>query len=219
LLFLHYGFIFAEDTAMQPKWLEWAKALQSITQTGLHYTDMFDAVRYRNSGNPAEIVATYAEVEPRHVRGCSSGLGVTPKIDVRGVVPRHAAVRESSAIPAGCCRAGDVNESPAKPPCAKSGGIRLRNAGGRCWRSTTAPGTITRRSVSPEAFSVRDRRRRPAASRPTAAASSAKMSYRTICRFPVSPARSFCASSSTTAILTGRRILIDRIRVKVKQTA
>ncbi len=108
---------------MQPKWLEWAKALQSITQTGMFYTkNEFDIERYRQiSDIVAEIVAAHTGVEPSIVRDLLSHESgpSTPKIDVRGVVFRDDAilmVRERLdegrwTLPGGWA---DVNETTAE---------------------------------------------------------------------------------------------------------
>jgi hypothetical protein len=50
------------------KWLEWAKKLQAIAQTGLKYTtDPFDIERYKLIREiAAEIVATYSEGNPQY---------------------------------------------------------------------------------------------------------------------------------------------------------
>jgi ADP-ribose pyrophosphatase YjhB (NUDIX family) len=107
----------------QPKWLEWAKALQSITQTGLHYSDgVFDKERYHQiQAIAAEMMAHHAEVEFEVVRGLfAAELGPsTPKIDVRGAVFKDDAilmVREKLdndrwTLPGGWA---DVNETPAQ---------------------------------------------------------------------------------------------------------
>ncbi len=108
---------------MQPKWLEWAKALQSITQTGIYYTqNQFDIERYRQiSDIAAEIAAASSGADLPFVRdlfALQSGPS-TPKVDVRGVAFRDDAilmVRERLdegrwTLPGGWA---DVNETPAE---------------------------------------------------------------------------------------------------------
>jgi ADP-ribose pyrophosphatase YjhB (NUDIX family) len=108
---------------MQPKWLEWAKALQSLAQTGMYYSgNPFDIERYRQiSAIVAEIVATYTDVTPEYVREIftqEQGPS-TPKVDVRGVAfqgDKILLVRERFddgrwTLPGGWA---DVNESPAE---------------------------------------------------------------------------------------------------------
>jgi ADP-ribose pyrophosphatase YjhB (NUDIX family)/catechol 2,3-dioxygenase-like lactoylglutathione lyase family enzyme len=83
--------IFATGEALkEPKWLEWAKRIQAIAQTGEKYTkDLFDRDRYGQLTEiAAEIVAQYAdEPMPRIHKLFSDQKGyATPKIDVRGAV-------------------------------------------------------------------------------------------------------------------------------------
>lgn len=81
---------------IDPKWLEWGKRLQAAAQNGLAYArDPFDVERYASVRDiAAEIIATYAGVEPGHVADLFAGeVGhATPKVDVRGVVFRGDAV-------------------------------------------------------------------------------------------------------------------------------
>lgn len=72
------------------KWLEWAKKLEAIAQTGLTYTEgVFDRERYKSlRAIAAEIMATYSNVEPSYVLDLfSQEVGyATPKVDVRAAV-------------------------------------------------------------------------------------------------------------------------------------
>jgi ADP-ribose pyrophosphatase YjhB (NUDIX family) len=72
------------------KWLEWAKKLEAIAQTGLTFTEgVFDIERYKSlRAIAAEIMATYGNVEPSYVLDLfSKDVGyATPKVDVRGAV-------------------------------------------------------------------------------------------------------------------------------------
>lgn len=108
---------------MQPKWLEWAKALQSIAQTGLHYTaGVFDRDRYEQILDiAAEIVALHTGQPTETLRSAyalETGPG-TPKTDVRGAVFQDGAlllVREKLdgdrwTLPGGWA---DVNETPSE---------------------------------------------------------------------------------------------------------
>ena len=59
----------------QPKWLEWAKTLQSITQTGLHYSDgVFDKERYH------QIQAIAAEMSDYSKRSFEQGTATVEKL-------------------------------------------------------------------------------------------------------------------------------------------
>ncbi|PYV40309.1 MAG: ADP-ribose pyrophosphatase [Acidobacteria bacterium] len=105
---------------MEPKWLEWAKALLALSQNGLAYSqNHFDIDRYEAIREIAsEIMASYAGVEKNVVLKIferEAGYA-TPKVDVRGVVfqdNRILLVKEVAdggwTLPGGWA---DVNESP-----------------------------------------------------------------------------------------------------------
>jgi ADP-ribose pyrophosphatase YjhB (NUDIX family) len=106
----------------EPKWIGWARELQAIAQTGLHFSESeYDRERYRkilgvstqmfadHSGEPLEII--------RNLFAKQSGYA-TPKVDVRGVVFRERKlllVQERSdglwTLPGGWA---DVNDSPSE---------------------------------------------------------------------------------------------------------
>jgi ADP-ribose pyrophosphatase YjhB (NUDIX family) len=106
----------------EPKWIRWARELQAIAQTGLHFSESeYDKERYRKileistemfadrSGESAEMIQKLFENQ--------SGYA-TPKVDVRGVVFREGKlllVQERSdglwTLPGGWA---DVNNSPSE---------------------------------------------------------------------------------------------------------
>ncbi len=105
----------------QPKWLEWAKAIQALSQIGLAFTEnAFDRDRYQQLGAiAADIMATYTEVDPSVIQNLfdqQSGYA-TPKVDVRGAVfkdDKLLMVREKLdnglwTLPGGWA---DVNDTP-----------------------------------------------------------------------------------------------------------
>ena len=107
---------------MNPKWLEWSRALQAIAQTGLNYgKDPFDIERFEAVREiAAEIMAQNAEVDAVAINDLFKGEKghATPKIDVRGVVFRDdkiLLVRERSeglwTLPGGWA---DVDQSAAE---------------------------------------------------------------------------------------------------------
>ncbi|NLH15762.1 MAG: NUDIX hydrolase [Phycisphaerae bacterium] len=107
---------------MEPKWLDWAKRLQAISQNGLTYAkDHFDQERFRQVEDiAAEILADKAGVEPEAVLDLFSRQTdyATPKVDVRGVVFRDDTillVKETSdhkwSVPGGWA---DIGESPSE---------------------------------------------------------------------------------------------------------
>ena len=105
------------------KWIEWARELQAISQTGLYYaTDQFDRERYRRiEAISAEILASYTNLsvdEFLNFNAAEFGYA-TPKVDVRGVIFKNEQillVREIAdngrwTLPGGWA---DVNETPSE---------------------------------------------------------------------------------------------------------
>ena len=103
------------------KWLEWAKEIQAIGQTGLHFTDnIFDIQRYnRLQEIAADIIANYSNLEfDEIIHYNKNEFGyATPKVDVRGVLFKNDKILLVSeklddgkwTLPGGWA---DVNESP-----------------------------------------------------------------------------------------------------------
>jgi hypothetical protein len=105
---------------MEPKWLEWAKRLQALSQNGLTYArDPFDRERYEQIRHiAAEMLAGQAGVKIGDVLDLfvREKDYATPKVDVRGAVFRDnkiLLVKERSdgkwTLPGGWA---DVAESP-----------------------------------------------------------------------------------------------------------
>lgn len=108
---------------MEPDWLTWAKTLQAIAQTGLHFTENeFDAQRYRQIRDvAAEMMSRHSDTPKDKILDLffrQSGYA-TPKVDTRGVVFRDSRilmVREMLdngrwTLPGGWV---DVNETPSQ---------------------------------------------------------------------------------------------------------
>ncbi|VEP17635.1 putative ADP-ribose pyrophosphatase YjhB [Hyella patelloides LEGE 07179] len=105
------------------KWIEWARELQAISQTGLHYaTGQFDRERYRRiEAISSEILANYTNLSvDEFLKFNAAEFGyATPKVDVRGVIFKNAKillVREIAdrgrwTLPGGWA---DVNETPSE---------------------------------------------------------------------------------------------------------
>lgn len=77
---------------MEPQWLEWARALQSLAQNGLTYSkNPFDIERFEQVRSiAAEILAAHSELDSTILKELftqESGYA-TPKVDVRGAVFR-----------------------------------------------------------------------------------------------------------------------------------
>jgi ADP-ribose pyrophosphatase YjhB (NUDIX family) len=107
---------------MEPKWLEWAKRLQALSQNGLTYAqDPFDRERYEQIRHiAAEMLAEKADAKVEDVLDLFSREKdyATPKVDVRGAVfkdGRILLVKERSdgkwSLPGGWA---DVGESPSE---------------------------------------------------------------------------------------------------------
>lgn len=107
---------------MTYKWLEWAKKIQSISQSGLAFSnDTFDIERYEELRKiSAEIMEQYTDLEMEEITGLfTSETGYqTPKVDVRGAVfngNKILMVREKIddkwSLPGGFC---DVGLSPSE---------------------------------------------------------------------------------------------------------
>jgi 8-oxo-dGTP pyrophosphatase MutT (NUDIX family) len=103
------------------QWLTWAREIQAIAQTGLHFsTNEFDRQRYaRLAEISAEIFANYTGAEKENlVEMFLAQTGyATPKVDVRSAVIREGQllmVRERAdggwSMPGGWA---DVNEAPS----------------------------------------------------------------------------------------------------------
>ncbi|WP_407268484.1 NUDIX hydrolase [Radiobacillus sp. PE A8.2] len=75
---------------MEPKWLDWAKQLQSIAQAGLTYSiDVYDLERFEMIRDiSVEILSIHTDVSETVIRDLftnESGYA-TPKVDIRSVV-------------------------------------------------------------------------------------------------------------------------------------
>jgi ADP-ribose pyrophosphatase YjhB (NUDIX family) len=118
---------------MSHKWLEWAKKIQAISQSGITFSkDPYDIERYNELRNlSAEIIAEYTDLEMEKVTDLfTSETGYqTPKVDVRGVVFKEnkiLLVRESEdltwSLPGGFCDVGlSATENVAKEIQEESG--------------------------------------------------------------------------------------------------
>jgi ADP-ribose pyrophosphatase YjhB (NUDIX family) len=105
-----------------PQWLEWAREIQALAQTGSHYAEnKYQLQRYQRLMEiAAEIVDNYSESNSSEIRlafNTPEGYA-TPKVDVRGAVFIHnqlLLVREKAdggwTLPGGWA---DVGESPAQ---------------------------------------------------------------------------------------------------------
>lgn len=107
---------------MNVKWLDWAKQIQAIAQTGLAYSrDVYDLERFEALRQlSVDILEQYTDTDAERIRlTFASDTGyATPKVDIRGVVfqeERILLVREKIdgawALPGGWA---DIGLSPSE---------------------------------------------------------------------------------------------------------
>jgi len=79
-----------------PKWLEWAREIQALSQTGLAFNQSeYDTQRFtRLLEIAAEIVATHSQLPKDHVleKFLAQPGYATPKVDIRGAVVRDGKI-------------------------------------------------------------------------------------------------------------------------------
>lgn len=131
-----------------PRWLEWAREIQAIAQTGQHFAgDDYHRQRYqRLSAIAAEIVQNHTDLTFEPLRDAfHAELGyATPKVDVRAAVflpapadpgesgppePKLLLVRERSdhgwTLPGGWADVGDVPSEAAERETLEESGYRV----------------------------------------------------------------------------------------------
>lgn len=125
----------ADDS--NPRWLDWAREIQSLAQTGLAFTKSpYDRLSFtRLSGIAAEILAEHSQLEAEAVkRAFSLEPGyATPKVDVRAAVVRDGRillVQESAdgkwAMPGGWSDVGDRPSETAERETLEESGFVVR---------------------------------------------------------------------------------------------
>jgi ADP-ribose pyrophosphatase YjhB (NUDIX family) len=82
---------------LENPWLDWAQRLQALSQTGLTFaSNPFEVERYESIREiAAEMMAAHSEMGIEPIRNLFSDQAgyATPKVDVRGVIFRHATSR------------------------------------------------------------------------------------------------------------------------------
>jgi len=104
------------------KWIEWARALHALSQTGMHYAvNEYDKERYKHIGDiAADMLASHSSLtrdQALQLNAAEFGYA-TPKVDVRGVAFRDDRVllvqeildENRWTLPGGWA---DVNETPS----------------------------------------------------------------------------------------------------------
>ncbi|RCK77107.1 MAG: MutT/nudix family protein [Anaerolineae bacterium] len=120
-----------------PRWLEWAREIQALAQTGLHYsTDEYNRYRYeRLLQIAAEIASEAARLDYNQVyRLFREPIGyATPRVDVRAAVfqdHRLLLVRERLdggwTMPGGWADVGDVPSEAAEREAFEEAGFRVK---------------------------------------------------------------------------------------------
>ena len=119
-----------------PRWLVWAREIQALSQTGIHYAENdYQRERYhRLSQIAAEIISEYSDVDCSRLEGIfSSQTGyATPRVDVRGAVFQDGKlllVRERAdggwTMPGGWADVGDVPSESAEREVWEEAGLRV----------------------------------------------------------------------------------------------
>jgi ADP-ribose pyrophosphatase YjhB (NUDIX family) len=125
-------------TASQPpRWLEWAREIQSLSQTGYHYSENeYQRERYRRLTEiAAEIFTEYSDLEYQPLLNAfKAQIGyATPRVDVRGAVFRDGKlllVRERAdggwTMPGGWADVGDVPSQAAEREVLEEAGFLVK---------------------------------------------------------------------------------------------
>jgi ADP-ribose pyrophosphatase YjhB (NUDIX family) len=120
-----------------PRWLDWAREIQALSQSGLHYSlSDFDRQRYsRLSQIAAEIIqqqSTLEQAELQILFAQQKGYA-TPKVDVRGAVFKDGKlllVRERAdggwTMPGGWADVGNVPSEAAEREVWEEAGFRVK---------------------------------------------------------------------------------------------
>jgi len=120
-----------------PHWLEWARELQALAQTGLHYAENeYQRDRYRRLTEiAAEIVAEHSgKPHPQILDIFNRQVGyATPRVDVRGAVFRNGElllVREIQdggwTMPGGWADVGDIPSQAAEREVWEEAGFQVK---------------------------------------------------------------------------------------------
>jgi ADP-ribose pyrophosphatase YjhB (NUDIX family) len=120
-----------------PRWLQWAREIQALSQTGSHYAENnYQRERYqRLSQIAAEIFSEYSHIDCPKLEGLffSQTGYATPRVDVRGAVFQDGKlllVRERAdggwTMPGGWADVGDVPSESAEREVWEEAGLRVK---------------------------------------------------------------------------------------------
>jgi len=126
-----------QQTSKSNRILEWAREIQALAQTGLHYAqDNYQRDRcQRLMEIAAEMIAKHTDVDaPALIKAFKSQIGyATPKVDVRAAVfknNRLLLVRERSdggwTMPGGWADVGDIPSKAAERETWEESGFRVK---------------------------------------------------------------------------------------------
>jgi ADP-ribose pyrophosphatase YjhB (NUDIX family) len=123
--------------AMPPRWLQWAREIQALAQSGDAYAvNEYQRQRYRRLNEiAAEIICEHANLQYSAIEHAfTAQIGyATPRIDVRGAVFRDSKlllVRERSdrgwTLPGGWADVGEVPSESAEREVWEEAGFRVK---------------------------------------------------------------------------------------------
>lgn len=119
------------------RWLEWAREIQALSQTGMHYAENeYQRERYqRLTEIAAEIITSYSDLDYNMLTHIFQGqIGyATPRVDVRGAVFRQGQillVRERVdngwTMPGGWADVGDLPSHAVEREVLEEAGFRVK---------------------------------------------------------------------------------------------
>lgn len=127
----------SESQRISPRWLDWAREIQALSQSGYHYAlNEYDRHRYRRLTEiAAEIIQEHSRLKQDDLAALFAQQKgyATPKVDVRGAVfseGKLLMVRESMdggwTLPGGWADVGDVPSQAAEREVWEEAGFRVR---------------------------------------------------------------------------------------------
>jgi ADP-ribose pyrophosphatase YjhB (NUDIX family) len=123
--------------ALPPRWLEWAREIQALAQSGNTYAvNEYQHQRYRRLQEiAAEIISEHADLEYSEIENAfTAPIGyATPRIDVRGAVFREGKLLmvkerwdQGWTMPGGWADVGDVPSESAEREVWEEAGFRVK---------------------------------------------------------------------------------------------